>query len=208
VRGVGTLAWVVCVAVGAAPAGAQGAGPAAGRAARCDPPAAARPAGATLPGVSLAGEYRLALVADSGVRAGGAAAGRLALHARADTAWMGGGAHSGRATLWGHTDVDLAAVGARVQGSAASTDPAAPGVVVVEIARRAGAPADSGPAPRTGAHLTLGSVTYKDGAETTLSVLELRPGGFGGRWESGNFWAGRWAAGYFCAERVPPRPAP
>jgi hypothetical protein len=95
--------------------------------------------------------------------------------------------------LGGTLEIDLAAVGAQAVVGLDSTDPAAPGVLVLE---RASA---TGPAIT----LRLGSVANRvderaiDAAFTVLDVRAMGPGGLFGTWRSGVRLER--SSGYFCA---------
>lgn len=95
--------------------------------------------------------------------------------------------------LGGTIDVDLAAIGAEQVGALDSTDPEAPGVLVLE---------SDGSEGRT-ILLRLGSEANErgrmsfDGAFAVLSVQRMADGGFSGRWWSGVREAR--TEGHFCA---------
>ena len=97
--------------------------------------------------------------------------------------------------LQGAVDIDLDQVGARRIGDAASTDPDAPGVLVLEY--------DRGGTRQV--MLRLGSDANRvdqrlfDGGYTVLRVRQIDAGGFSGTWESG---ARSSVTGHFCATRL------
>src|SRR5262245_53422769 len=95
-------------------------------------PAPCASAASTLPadarGDGLAGEYRLTLVSTRGSRAGKSAGGLLRLAPYAAPAASG----STRTPLHGAATIAVDSVGAVAPGSITSTDPARPGVKVLE----------------------------------------------------------------------------
>jgi hypothetical protein len=101
--------------------------------------------------------------------------------------------------MYGAAELELAAVDAVQVGSISSTDPRAPGVLVIEQHARAGQP------PRADITVRLGSEANRrdrqrvDGGYTALRVQELSPSGFSGTWASGILRER--SAGYFCAVR-------
>lgn len=146
----------------------------------------------------LEGEFRLALVAVSGPRAGSSVAGMLRLHAfgtrPAPVPAAAGVSHP----LYGATDVRLDQVGAAAHGDATRDDPAAPGVLAIEW-QRSGPPARNEITLRLGADANHGDQVRFDGAHMALFVKSLSPERFTGRWRSGG---DQQAEGYFCAERT------
>ena len=98
--------------------------------------------------------------------------------------------------LYGFTDVDLRAVGAHRVGDPASTDPEAPGVLVLESLhdgkRRI--------LLRLGADANRRDEMLFDGAFTVLEVHAIYRGGFAGSWRSG--LRSLRTGGYFCARRM------
>ena len=98
--------------------------------------------------------------------------------------------------LYGFTDVDLRAVGAHRVGDPASTDPEAPGVLVLESLhdgkRRI--------LLRLGADANRRDSMLFDGAFTVLEVHAIYRGGFAGSWRSG--LRSLRTGGYFCARRM------
>lgn len=150
----------------------------------CKPKTATLGEAATLAGAH--GRYRLVLVAREGGRT---VSGVLVLVASPPGRETLGSAST---PLQGSTDIDLRPVGARRIGDAASTDPNAPGVLVLE-------------SDRDGTRqilLRLGSDANRvdrllyDGGYTVLRVRQIDPNGFSGTWESG---ARSSVTGYFCA---------
>ena len=149
------------------------------------------------PADALAGKYRLALVAASGPAAGRTAAGRLTLRPFGAAPSPMPAAADTRYPLFGGAEVALAEVGAVAPGDIRGSDPARPGVLVLEW-RRDGAPAGQNEITvRLGAEANRGGPPRFDGARMALFVTSVTPTRFAGRWESG----GR-AGGYFCADRV------
>ncbi len=146
----------------------------------------------------LEGEFRLALVAVSGPRAGSSAAGMLRLRSfgtrPAPVPAAAGVSHP----LYGATDVRLADVGAAAHGDTRRDDPAAPGVLVIEW-QRSGPPARNEITLRLGADANHGDLVRFDGSHMALFVRSLSPERFTGRWRSGG--GDQQAEGYFCAER-------
>ena len=134
---------------------------------------------------SMAGTYSLTLM--SGAEMPVSAEGRLTLaEVPAALREMGGAA----TPLAGSTDVDVQAVGALRMGDLGSTDPNAPGVLVIETAP-------------TNILLRLGSESNRrdeasfDGGYTILTVHRIANGGFDGNWRSGS--RDGTTRGYFCA---------
>jgi hypothetical protein len=153
-----------------------------------------------------AGEYRLRLVPTAGPRSGEAVDVHLRLAPLADSLRVPPpifGVHDTTThyPLAGATDLDPALVGGVRTGDNASTDPTAPGVLVIE--RHSGA-AD-GPTSvmlRLGALANRRGVARFDGGYFALTVRRMDADGFAGTWASGT--ARQAAAGYFCAERTGP----
>ena len=154
----------------------------------CGPTSAALPQGATLAGAR--GRHRLVLVtrADDRTVSGG-----LVLVASPPGREALGPVST---PLLGATDIDLRTVGAHRIGNPASTDPDAPGVLVLEF-------------DRDGARqilLRLGSDANRlddllyDGGHTVLQVREISTDGFAGTWESRA--RSTFAEGHFCATRL------
>jgi hypothetical protein len=151
-----------------------------------------------------AGEYRLRLVATSGAKAGSSVVGTLKLRPqvgqlryRMRTAGLldSSVVHP----LYGTAELNLNAVDAVQVGAIASTDPAAPGVLVIQRHERAGQ------APRAEITLRLGSEANRrdrqriEGGYTALRVRQVTPTQFAGTWASGVLRER--SAGYFCAVR-------
>jgi hypothetical protein len=155
----------------------------------------------------LAGSYRLSLTAESGLRTGTSAEGRLALLSRGDSAAapvvvLGVPDSSVTHPLAGTLELDPAAVGAVATGDLQSTDPAAPGVLVIER-RRADAPVEI--TLRLGADANRGGKERFDGGYFALTVRRLGPKGFAGTWASGGAIVpsgSGGARGTFCARRT------
>jgi hypothetical protein len=166
----------------------------------CSPVASVLPAGSS--GEGIGGEYQLRLVATSGTKVGSTVDGTLRLQPhtgelryRSRPAADSSVVHP----LYGAAELDLGAVDAVQVGSIGSTDPSAPGVLVIERHERAGQ------TPRAEITLRLGSEANRrdrqrvDGGYTALRVQELSQSGFSGTWASGILRER--SAGYFCAVR-------
>lgn len=139
-----------------------------------------------------AGSYRLTLVRRADARDIASVRGALVLYRQVTELEALGNAST---PLYGMADVTLKAVGARVAGDIESDDPAAPGVLALEVDRAGG----------RNILLRLGSVANRrdamlyDGAYTVLEVKEISADGFRGIWRSGA--PSSRASGYFCATR-------
>jgi hypothetical protein len=153
-------------------------------------------------GDEIAGEYQLRLVATSGAKVGSTVDGTLSLQpqtGRLRYRPRPGADSSLVHPLYGSAEVDLDAVDAVQVGSISASDPAAPGVLVIERHERAGQ------APRAEITLRLGSEANRqdrqrvDGGYTALKVRQVSPTGFSGSWRSGVLRER--SAGYFCAVR-------
>jgi hypothetical protein len=150
---------------------------------------------------SLAGEYRLILVATGGERAGQEADGELVLltvDSAASLAQLEADLSQSRAAyrLVGTTDLALETVGAVRMGDLASLDPSRPGVAVLQRSDRE----DRDITVRLGSLANeVGNVRF-DGGYAALRVSWLETSGFGGSWASGV--RGPEATGYFCAFRL------
>ena len=170
----------------------------------CAAPSSELPRSAT--GAGLGGEYRLRLVATAGPRSGEAVNASLRLAPLADSLqvpapMLGVQDTTTRYALAGSTDLDPALVGGVATGDYASTDPTAPGVLVIERHPGAtGAPASV--MLRLGALANRRGVVRFDGGYFALTVRRIDTDGFAGTWSSGTARQG--AAGYFCAERTGP----
>jgi hypothetical protein len=174
----------------------------------CEPPT-----GELEPGVTsetMAGEYRLELVATEGPRAGAATDGALRLVARPDSLRqpppvLGIRDSTTTLPLSGSADLDVAAVGAVSPGAAGSNDPLAPGVLVLERRGGSGSPLVL---LRMGSEANRPGVTRFDGGYLALTVRELGDSGFRGTWASaggpGAQPTGASAGGHFCAVRIQP----
>jgi hypothetical protein len=169
-------------------------------------PEACAPAMSALPAESsgqvIDGEYQLRLVATSGAKAGSAVDGILKLQPQTGELRYRprvGADSSVIHPLYGAAELNLGAVDAVQVGSISSTDPAAPGVLVIEQHER------PGQAPRADLTLRLGSEANRrdrqrvDGGYTALRVRQLNSSGFSGTWASGILRER--SAGYFCAVR-------
>jgi len=154
----------------------------------------------------LAGEYRLHLVTTAGPDSGASARGRLTLRELPDSLqepppMLGIRDTTTRYPLAGLAELDREALGATNTGALASTDPAAPGVLLIERhPARPAAPAEL--LLRLGADANRRGVVRYDGGYFALTIRRLDRGGFAGTWASGAL--GRSTAGYFCAERTGP----
>ena len=163
-------------------AGAQGAD-----ADTCAPTMAKLAQDATLVGAH--GRYRVVLVTRTGERTVGV----LVLVAAPPGREVLGPAST---PLQGALDIDLSEVGARRIGDPASTDPDAPGVLLLEFDRGG----------RRQVMLRIGSDANRvdqrlyDGGYTVLRVQEIDADGFAGTWESGVRSAV--TKGHFCATRL------
>jgi hypothetical protein len=152
----------------------------------------------------IAGEYRLRLVATSGAKVGSSVDGTLRLRPNVGELRyrmrMAGSLDSSVVhPLYGTADLNLKAVDAVQVGTIASTDPAAPGVLVIQRHERAGQ------VPRAEITLRLGSEANRrdrhriEGGYTSLRVRQVSPTKFAGNWASGV--VRERSAGYFCAVR-------
>jgi hypothetical protein len=196
----GAFVWAVAACHSARP----GSAPAAGSSSSpCEPPRGALPPGVTAAG--LAGEYRLHITATSGSSTGRWVEGTLRLAPVADPAAgavvvMGVKDPTSAYALTGSGELDPATLGAVSTGSLATTDPEAPGVLVMERHPR-------DPGAGTEIILRLGSDANQrgrlryDGGYFALMVRGIGPRGFTGTWSSGAGAASS-AGGYFCAERT------
>ena len=152
----------------------------------CRPTAANLAPDATLVGAH--GRYRLVLVA----RTGEQAAGVLVLVASPPGREVLGPAST---PLQGSLDIDLGEVGARRIGDPASTDPDAPGVLVLEFDRGGTRQVML----RIGSEANRVDQRLYDGAYTVLRVQQIDADGFAGTWESGV--RSSVTVGHFCATR-------
>jgi hypothetical protein len=153
-----------------------------------------------------AGEYRLRLVATAGPRSGKAVDAHLRLAPLADSLrvpppMLGVQDTATHYPLAGSTDLDPALVGGVSTGDNASTDPTAPGVLVIERHPDA-ADAPTRVMLRLGALANRRGVARFDGGYFALTVRRMDADGFAGTWSSGS--AREAASGYFCAERTSP----
>jgi hypothetical protein len=157
--------------------------------------------GAPVPADSLAGEYRLQLTSDSGPAAAVEGTLRLraadpGLHPRTGPYGIPDTTH--RYPLVGSVEINLAAVGAVAPGGTTSSDPAAPGVLVIE--RVGGQPSAERVLLRLGAEANHADQVRFDGGYTVLRVRQIDRGSFQGDWESGAPLPQ--AHGHFCASRT------
>lgn len=156
----------------------------------CEPVPGATLSTGVSPG-SLAGRYRLILVATSGADSGASVEGDLTLAPIAQE-----GRYPATAVLVGTANIALQAVGAPDVGDPASTDPMRPGVLVFH--RTAGASASI--MLRLGAESNRQDQQAFEGAYAVLEVAAVGSGSFSGRWRSGVTETR--AQGYFCAVRI------
>jgi len=145
----------------------------------------------------MAGEYLVRLVASSGAKRGATAQGRLQLmpHDSANRRLkLPDGSTSSTYTLplYGTVEIDLVAVGAVAPGDPGSSDPASPGVLVIESPGRV--------MLRVGSEANRRDVRRYDGAYTVLRVQQVSDDGFAGTWESGVDMDR--SGGHFCADRA------
>ena len=167
-------------------------------------PTCAEPIGSLEAAASLndwAGEYTLTMVGGADGEEARSVQGTLILHEQADDlryfSGSGGNAIPGvTAPLFGTADVPVEAVGALRVGDLMSTDPAAPGVLVIESET----PQGPNILLRFGSDANRRDMVRFDGGYTVLELREIGDDGFGGTWTSGIQRLG--AAGYFCAVRV------
>ena len=150
---------------------------------------------------TLAGEYRLTMVATSGAESSHTVTGDLKLIPHEEDARNirrpDGSAEPGvQVPLYGTTTIALTQVGAVPMGDLGSTDPMRPGVAVLEqrSSQEANPPSIT---LRLGSLANQRDVTRFDGGYAALRVEWVASGRFGGSWESGV--TGPEAAGYFCA---------
>ena len=160
--------------------------------------------------MALAGGYRLSLAAETGSRAGTVAEGRLLLRPLDDSAFapvvvLSAVDSAVTHPLGGTLALDPAAVGAVATGDLESTEPVAPGVLVIERRpNRADAAVEI--TLRLGAEANRGGKVRFDGGYFALTVRRLGPNGFAGTWASGGAigpGGGGGATGSFCARRTP-----
>jgi hypothetical protein len=196
VRPLAFTAVVACHAARPAPS------PASEATINCEPPRGSLPATATADG--LAGSFRLHIVATTGPTPGRWVEGALSLAPVSDPAErsvvvMGTRDPTSAYALAGAAELDPASLGAASTGDLSSTDPAAPGVLVIE--RHPGNPgAGTEIILRLGAEANRRERLRYDGGYFALLVRGIGPRGFTGTWSSGSGSSS--ATGYFCAERV------
>ena len=145
----------------------------------------------------LAGEYTLRLVATAGARRGASAEGRLELREQEDGSRGMGDGDAGADTtfsypLRGTAELDFAAVGATLPGDAASADPTAPGVLVIQR--------PTGVMLRLGSEANRAGVRRFDGGYTVLQVQQVTERGFAGTWRSAVQLEE--SGGHFCAVKA------
>jgi len=154
---------------------------------------------------TLAGEYRLRLVATSGAKKGAATEGTLRLDPQTDALRyriIPGGARDSTVLhpFYGAADVNLAAIDAVSVGNTTSLDPMQPGVLVMERRAAPGRPPAAEIVIRLGSDANRRDRQRVDGGYTALRVRQVGPGRLAGSWSSGV--TGERAAGYFCATRT------
>jgi hypothetical protein len=160
----------------------------------CAPVAATE---ASMDASRMAGEFALRLVASAGSKRGATAEGRLQLTAQ-DSAHQrlelpdGSSSPTYTLPLYGTAEIDFAEVGAVAPGDPGSSDPASPGVLVIESPGRV--------LLRVGSEANRRDVRRFDGAFTVLRVQQVTDEGFAGTWESGVDMDR--SGGHFCATRA------
>ena len=154
----------------------------------CRPTAEVLAQDATLVGAQ--GRYGLVLV----TRPGGKTARGVLVLARSPPGREILGAAS--TPLQGALDIDLGEVGAHRVGDPASTDPDAPGVLVLEFDRRGTRQVML----RIGSEANRVDQRLYDGGYTVLRVQRIGADGFAGTWESAA--RSSVATGYFCATKL------
>lgn len=163
---------------------------------QADPQACApvEAAASDLEAAGLGGGYTLRLVATSGAKQGAAVGGRLDLMSQ-DSAYRTMERADGSTDttfsfpLYGTAEADFAAVGATVPGDPGSSDPASPGVLVIQ---RPG-----GVMLRLGSDANRRGVRRFDGGYTVLQVQQITEEGFAGTWRSAVGLEE--SGGHFCA---------
>lgn len=177
-----------CLLVALAACGGRGPVPGLALGSACVAVDGSLPADATL--ADMAGEYRLVMV--RGGAAPASTEGPLTLGSRpaAMRAW-------GDATtpLSGAVNIDLAAVGAHQVGALNTSDPAAPGALVLER----GVTGARSVMVRLGSDSNRPDVLMFDAAYTVLWVRAITDAGFAGGWTSGA--RNEEIEGYFCAQK-------
>ncbi len=181
---------------GGAPATAGSAPQGGATAATCVPTPGPLAANASL--VGRAGEYLLTMIEEVDSGPSRAAEGSLSLLTQAEpfrqfSGSTGGSVPGVTSPLFGSTDLNVEAVGAVRIGDLSSTDPASPGVLVIE--------SQTGTGPsillRLGSEANRRELVRFDGGYTVLTVVEITEAAFGGTWSSGTL--GPEASGFFCA---------
>ena len=187
--GIPVLAWMGCRAA------ANGATPQ-----ECAPVTSQLPAESSADGI--AGEYQLRLVATSGAKAGSTVDGTLRLQPQTGELRYRSRPAADSSVIhpvYGAAELDLGAVDAVEVGSISSTDPSAPGVLVIESHKPAGQTRRAEIIFRLGSEANRRDRQRIDGGYTALRVRNLSPSAFAGTWASGI--TGERSAGYFCAVR-------
>lgn len=153
-------------------------------------------------GEELGGEYQLRLVATSGTKVGSAVDGTLRLQPQTGELRYRSRAGADSSVihpLYGAVALDLGAIDAVQVGSISSTDPASPGVLVIERHERTGQTPGAEITLRLGSEANRRDRQRVDGGYTALRVRQMNPSGFSGTWASGV--VRERSAGYFCAVR-------
>ncbi len=140
----------------------------------------------------MAGRYRLVMIRDNGRDQ---VMGILDLE-RTPEAYRDWGPSI--ATLSGTANINLSTVGAQEMRGIDSTDPAAPGVLVLESEGSAGLSI----VLRFGSDVTQRGETPFDAAYMVLDIQVVEGDRFAGDWQSGV--AAERVEGYFCAQRIQP----
>jgi hypothetical protein len=154
-------------------------------------------ASASVTADNLAGEYKLRFVATSGSKRGTTAAGKLTLMPQDSAYWrldLPGSSRDSTLSLplYGTASMDFASVGAVIPGDPGSSNPANPGVLVMEYPGRV--------MLRLGSEANRRDVRRFDGAFTALQVQQVSDKGFAGTWRSG--LGVDESSGHFCADRA------
>jgi len=200
-----------CATAGLALVAASGCATTRGQGAACErgPRPAAALADSITPAETLAGDYRLTLVATEGERRGSVARGTLSLRAQPDTSLrhLAGSRNPYLSIpLYGWTDVGVQQVGGVRNGDLATRDPLAPGVRAEEFRWPPGVAgrreAERELSLHLGARGNRRDRAQLDGPYMALAVTELGATQFAGRWEASVGMSSYRAAGYFCAVRA------
>lgn len=171
----------------------------------CTPPPDTGALAAGVPAGSLAGSYRIVLVATSADYADRRVEGSLELHPQdsvlQSVALPGGVPIAGaRMPLYGALDAEIEHVGGMRLGDATVLDPAQPGVAVLEQVAQSETGSVTSITMRVGSDANNRDMVRFDGGFMALYVREITPEGFRGAWASGV--RGPEYEGYFCAFRL------